>query len=291
MKNRVIVFGGSGFLGAYLIEDLIRRDYQVMSADLVPSKVLSDDFFLECDIMDSNRVREILAEDWDFVFNLAGFANLDKAVHDPVSTVNLNVIGNLNILEAIKSSNVKRYMFASSAYAMSDKGSFYGISKLASEKLIGEYYKMFGLKYTIIRYGSVYGERVSENNYIYSVIKEAIDTQRINHSGDGEEVREYIHAADAARLSVDLIEDDKYVNEHIILTGLEKMKRIELFQMIKEILNKDIEISLKKNDYKHHYKLTPYSFHPSVSKKLISNPYIDMGQGILECIKEIHKAN
>ena len=38
-----------------------------------------------------------------------------------------------------------------------------------------------------------------------------------------------------------------------------------------------------------HYKITPYSFHPTVAKKLIANPYIDLGQGLLECIQEIHK--
>jgi len=61
--------------------------------------------------------------------------------------------------------------------------------------------------------------------------------------------------------------------------------------MIEEILNDKIEIQLKNEKYVNHYKISPYSFHPSLSKKLISNPYIDIGQGILECIKEVHIRN
>lgn len=59
---------------------------------------------------------------------------------------------------------MERFIYASSAYALSNEGSFYGISKQSSEKLTEEYY---ALKYTVIRYGSLYGERASHNNYIY----------------------------------------------------------------------------------------------------------------------------
>ena len=116
-----------------------------------------------------------------------------------------------------------------------------------------------------------------------------METRHIKHDGDGEEIREYIHAADAAKLSVDIIESSDYINQHIILTGFERMKRIDLFNMIKEIIQSDLKIELSENGYKNHYELTPYTFHPTVSKKLIANPFIDMGQGILECIKEVHR--
>jgi UDP-glucose 4-epimerase len=172
---------------------------------------------------------------------------------------------------------------------MSDKGSFYGISKLTSEKLIEEYNKKYGLNYTIIRYGSVYSEREFENNYIYNLIKKAILTGKIEHSGDGEEIREYIHARDVAKLSVDVIESNEFENEHLILTGMERMKRKELFDMVNEILGNKLEIKLYNNNYKYHYKTTTYSFTPKISKKLIPNPYIDIGQGILETIKTIYE--
>lgn len=290
MLKKVVVFGGSGFIGSYVVEELINNGYDVVVADLTPSKYIDEKYFKRCDILDEKSVNEIVKEA-DIVYNFAGFANLDDAIANPKKALELNVMGNLNILEACKNNNIKRFVYASSAYAMSDKGSFYGISKLTSEKLTEEYYKKFGLEFTIIRYGSVYGERDYHNNYIYNLVKNAMQTGAINHSGDGEEVREYIHAADVAKLALQVIESDEFINEHLILTGVERMHRKELFDMINEILGNKLEIKLNNDGYHNHYQTTPYSFHPTRSKKLVANPYIDMGQGILECMKDIEENN
>lgn len=288
MSKKVLVFGGCGFLGSYLVEQLSIKNYSLVVADLKLSKYVDEDIFVECNILDKEKVTK-LVENADIVYNFAGMANLDKAVEDPCGTIELNVMGNLNILDACMRSGVERFVYASSAYSMSDKGSFYGISKLTSEKLIEEYNARYGLNYTIIRYGSVYSERESENNYIYNLIKSAVTSGKIEHTGDGEEIREYIHARDVAQLSVKIIESREFENEHIILTGMERMKRKELFEMINDILGNRLEIKLNRNGYHHHYKTTPYSFTPRTSKKLIPNPYIDIGQGILETIKTIYE--
>jgi len=286
MSNKVVVFGGNGFLGSYLLEELLGRGYEVVSADLKPSLYTDACYTIECDIMNAQKVYEVV-ENADVVYNFAGYANLDEAIANPIKAMELNILGNMNVLEACKKHHVKRFVYASSAYAMSDKGSFYGISKLTSEKIIEEYYKKFGLEFTIIRYGSVYGERDYSNNYIYNLVKEAMLTGVINHNGDGEEIREYIHAADVAKLAVSVIESDTFINEHIMLTGVERMHRRELFDMINEMLGNQLRINLNNDGYQNHYKTTPYAFHPVRSKKLVANPYIDMGQGILECMKDI----
>jgi UDP-glucose 4-epimerase len=288
MNKKVVVFGGAGFIGSYVIEELLKRNYEVIAADIKLSKYIPKEIFKECDILDKKRVNEIVFKA-DIVYNFAGYANLDDAITDPLRTIKLNVLGNLNILEASRQNKIERFVYASSAYAMSDKGSFYGISKLTSEKLAEEYYKKFGLKFTIIRYGSVYGDKKFHNNYIYNLLKKAYETGKIEHSGDGEEVREYIHVLDVAKLSVDIIEDKKFENEHIILTGFERIKRKELFEMIKEMMGGNIKIILKKDGYNNHYKYTPYSFIPKRSKKLIANPHIDIGQGLLDCLNDIER--
>jgi len=293
MRKKVIVFGGNGFIGSYIVQELLERGYDVVSADLNPSKYVDEQYFQECDILDTDSVNKLI-DGASIVYNFAGFANLDDAIANPIKALELNVMGNLNILEACKKHHIKRFVYASSAYAMSDKGSFYGISKLTSEKLTEEYYKKFGLEFTIVRYGSVYGERDYHNNYIYNLLKKSLETNEINHSGDGEEIREYIHAADVAKLATDLIESDEYINEHIILTGVERMQRKELFEMINEILGNRLTINFDNDGYHNHYKSTPYSFHPTRSKKLVANPYIDMGQGLLDCLKDIednHESN
>lgn len=291
-KRKVVIFGGSGFLGSYVADELTRREYEVIIADGQPSKYLQNNQkFRKCNIMNFEEVKKIVSG-VDIVYNFVAIANLDEAIHDPIKTINVNVMGHLNILEACKTTkNIQRIVYASSAYALSDEGSFYGISKQTSEKLTEEYYQRYGLKYTVIRYGSLYGERASHNNYIYNLLREAIDSGELHYKGDGEDLREYIHAADAAKLSVDILEDRQYENEHIILTGIEKLKRLDLLTMINEIMQNKLNIKQINSDNMGHYKITPYSFHPTVAKKLVANPYIDLGQGLLECIQEIHNDN
>jgi UDP-glucose 4-epimerase len=289
MSKKVVVFGGNGFIGSYVVEELLNQGYEVVSADLNSSKYVDDKYFKKCDILDKEAVNK-LVKDANIVYNFAGFANLDDAIANPIKALELNVMGNMNILEACKNNNIKRFIYASSAYAMSDKGSFYGISKLTSEKLTEEYYKKFGLEFTIVRYGSVYGERDYHNNYIYNLLKSSVSTGEINHSGDGEEIREYIHAADVAKLACEILKPE-FINEHIILTGVERMQRKELFDMVNEILGNKLIINLNDDGYHNHYKTTPYSFHPTRSKKLVANPYIDMGQGLIECLKDIEANN
>lgn len=285
---KVGVFGGAGFLGSYLVESLISKGHQTVSMDLNQGENYGARY-VKIDILNKIEVNEIcFREKFDAVYNLAGFANLDKAIENPSSTIELNVIGNLNILEACKSNDVQHYLYASSAYAVSSKGSFYGISKLASEKIIKEYSLRYGMNFTILRYGSVYSERDFENNYIFNLVREAMETGKIIHRGDGQEQREYIHASDAATLSVEVLNNKDYFGKHLILTGSDRFSRIDLFKMIAEISNESIEIVLQDDGYVNHYKHTPYAFAPEVSQRLIPNPFIDMGQGILSCFNQVH---
>lgn len=289
--KKILVFGGFGFLGDYLVNELVNREYEVTVADIqVNEKVDSKITYIKCDINSKESVKNVFKnKQFDFVYNLAGFASLDKAIKYPLKTIQLNVIGNIHILDQCLNNNITRFIYASSAYAMSNKGSFYGISKLASEKIVEEYMKKYSLPFTILRYGSVYSEKSYENNYIYNLVKSAVLEGEINHNGDGNELREYIHAIDASKLSVDVIESEDFKNLHVILTGNERMKRSDLFKMIKEILNDQLEINYKNDGYHNHYNFTPYSFEPSVSKKLSANPHIDMGQGLLECVRSVYK--
>jgi UDP-glucose 4-epimerase len=288
--KKVVVFGGSGFLGSYVADELTQRGYDVTIVDLFKPRHLQDkQKFKKADILNIKDIKEIL-KNTNVVYNFSAIAELDEATEDPLKTFHVNVMGNLNILEACKGiGSIDRFVYASSAYALSSDGSFYGISKQTSEKLTEEYYKKYGLKYTVIRYGSLYGERASHNNYIYKLLRNALQSGELHYKGDGEDLREYIHAADGAKLSVDILEDRQYENEHIILTGTERLKRIELITMINEIMENKLKVKQLSDKHSGHYKITPYSYHPSVAKKLVANPFIDLGQGLLKCIQEINK--
>jgi len=287
--RKIVVFGGSGFLGSYVSDELTHRGHDVLIADIKESPYLTEgQEFVQCDFMDPEAVNKVVKEA-AIVYNFAGLASLDESINLPRETMEQNVIGNINVLEACKSLELERYVYASSAYAFSNKGSFYGISKLASEKVIEEYAARFALPYTIIRYGSLYGERADSNNGMYRLLYSALENKKIALHSDGEDIREYIHAHDAARLSADIIESEEYINQHMVLSGVERMRHKDLLQMIREILNNEVEISFSEEPWEGHYQVTPYSYHPTLARKLVLNSFIELGQGLVSCIKKIHE--
>jgi UDP-glucose 4-epimerase len=189
-------------------------------------------------------------------------------------------------LEMARKTSVKRVLFASTIYVYSELGSFYRVSKQACEKIIEEYQREFDLDYTILRFGSLYGPRANDFNAIRSFLIHAIKEKKIIRRGDGEELREYIHVKDAARLSVVAL-DEKHKNKHLIITGNQQIKVKDLLTMIREIFNGEIEIKFDLEDKLHHYEITPYSFKPQVAQKITSDTFYDLGQGILDLLYDL----
>ena len=280
---KVLVCGGAGFLGSYVIDELVAREHAVTIFDRRPSRwaPAGVDTVIG-DILDRDAVDRAV-RGFDIVYNFAGFADLNASIERPVETVTANVTGNLNVLDACRRASVSRFLYASSVYVFSTKGAFYGASKKASELLVEEYRRQYNLNYTILRYGSVYGERADETNRIYRLLREALTDRRITFLGNGLEEREYIHGRDAARLSVDVLSPE-YCNANVMLTGGERYRYKDLLELIAEILDGQVKVVLRHQEYKGHYHLTPYAFSPTIGRKLVSNPSVDFGQGLLECI-------
>ncbi|MEE2960703.1 MAG: NAD-dependent epimerase/dehydratase family protein [Myxococcota bacterium] len=285
---KVIVFGGSGFLGSYVVEELLQRGHEVTVFDRQASPYHQNLNlrFIQGDLLNRQEVSDAVAGQ-DAVYNFAGQPDIGVSLEEPVSTLEVNVLGNIYVLEACREHDVKRFVYASTAYVFSQKGAFYGTSKKCSERIIEEYHQQFGLPFTIVRYGSVYGERADGKNRIYRLLHSALLSGRIVFPGDGSEVREYIHGRDAAKLSVDIL-DTSFENQHIILTGNERYKYSEVLELIREIMQDKVEVEYLSSEYKGHYKLTPYSFNPTISRKLVNNPGIDFSQGILHCIEQLY---
>jgi UDP-glucose 4-epimerase len=202
--------------------------------------------------------------------------------------VRQNILGTVNILEACRESDVGRYMHASSIYVYSNRGGFYRCSKQAAELYVEEYQKHYGQEFTILRFGTLYGNRADSRNSIYRYLQQAMAEKQIKCSGTGEELREYINVKDATRLCVEALSSE-FRNEHIILTGPHSMRFRHLLDMIREILGGDIEIEFDHQDQDGHYEITPYTFEPKIGHKLTSKKYLDMGQGLLECLREMHQ--
>ena len=283
-----IVFGGAGFLGSHVADVLVDAGHHVRIFDQKQSNYIRPgQTMIIGDIQDPVAVSEAV-EGCDFVYNFAGIADLDDASTKPVDTVLLNVYANTLLLDACVRAQCKRFIYASTIYVYSNKGGFYRCSKQSAELYIEEYHRRFNLNYSVLRYGTLYGPRADRRNSIYRYLKQALKENRISVGGTGEEFREYIHVRDAARLSVDIL-NDTYANTHITLTGHYSMRFQDLLHTVREILGKQIEIKYLETTNNNHYELTPYSYVPKVGHKLTSNYYVDMGQGLLECLAEIHQ--
>lgn len=283
---KAIVFGGGGFLGSHVADALTESGYRVKVFDVKISPYLKpEQEMIIGDILNIKQVSKAMNE-CDFVYNFAGIADLDDATTKPMETLRLNVEGTLNILDACKTENVKRFIYASTIYVYSNKGGFYRCSKQAAELFIEEYHKRFGLEYTILRYGTLYGPRADKRNSIYRYLFQALKENRIKIPGDGEELREYIHIRDAAKLSVKIL-NSEFENSHLIITGHHPMKFKQLIATIQEIMNYSIDVTYHKCANHDHYNITPYSYVPKIGQKLTSDCYTDIGQGLLECLQEI----
>jgi UDP-glucose 4-epimerase len=287
---KVLVTGGAGFLGSHLVDALVARGHAVTVLDRKRSPWLpAQATFVEADLGDVAQLAAAVAGQ-DAVYHLAGFADLNAAKTRPLDTVHANILGTVHLLEAMRSAGVSRFLFASTAYVYSREGGFYRCSKQACESYIEEYARTFGLRYTVIRYGSLYGPRADASNGVYRLLRTAMTEGRLAYSGAPDDLREYIHVEDAATLSADVL-DPAYDGQHLTLTGASPTRAAELFTMFQEILGKPIEI-----DYRHatgpgtgHYAVTPYAYTPRAGKKLVTTHYVDMGQGLLRMIEDIHR--
>lgn len=285
---KAIVFGGGGFLGSHVADTLTSRGYTVTVFDLHKSKYLNgSQKMVVGSILNEEEVQRAV-ENCDIVYNFAGIADIDEARLKPIKTVETNVLGNTIILEACRLHNVKRFVFASSLYVYSSSGSFYRSSKQACELIIENFNEAYGLPYTILRYGSLYGPRADDRNWVNKALKQAIIEKKIIREGDGEEIREYIHVQDAAKSSVDILVKE-YENQYVLITGQQQMKIKEIMIMIREMLNNHIELEFIPNKSNVHYEITPYNFRPKMAKKIVNAYYLDMGQGILQCLEDIYK--
>lgn len=285
---KAMVFGGSGFIGSHVADILLENDYDVYIYDIEPSRFIKPgQKMIVGNILDEKLVRESV-RDIPIIYNFAGISDIDEADEKPLETIKNNILGNAIILDAIKDKKIERYIFASTVYVYSNSGSFYRSSKQACELHIEDYAKKYGIPYTIVRYGSLYGSRADERNPIHEILKQALSEQKISYWGDGEEIREYIHVEDAARCSVEIL-NKNFVNQNVILTGQQPMKTKDLLVMINEIFGGKLKIDFECKKFDTHYEITPYSFNPKIGRKYLSNYYLDMGQGLLQCIDELYK--
>jgi len=292
---KAFVTGGSGFLGQYIVSELQKNGVATVGYDSTrPDEEKTNSYkpglyeFVQGDILDLKKLGEAM-QGCDIIFHTAAIADINITRKIPIETMTVNVVGTANCLECARNAGVKRFMFASSVYASGKRGNFYRVSKAAAEELCKTFYEEYSLEYTIMRYGSLYGREANHWNFMYNVIKSLLTTGEYVYTSSPEAVREYIHIFDAARETVRIAMDPMYINKSILLTGHQRMKMRELFETIQEILGEDVKIHYVPDKRLTHYVRTPYSFDRDVTVRINLAQYIDINEGLLDCLNEVKK--
>ena len=169
--EKIIIFGGSGFLGSWIVKAFLKKGYSVSIFDLkiqkeLLSHVIGNDInkikFINGDITNYDQVQEVI-NDMDHVINLAGLMTPDCS-SNPILGAKVNVLGSINVFEALKKNNNKFLVYASSAGVFGQKDHYYpfpethyGAYKLAVEGVARAYLNEDGISSVGIRPYVIYG--------------------------------------------------------------------------------------------------------------------------------------
>jgi len=253
---RSIVTGGSGFIGSHVVDKLLDNGHEVIVLDHRVKPHRSDVEFMDVDIIDFASVLNA-TKNCDYIFHLAAMSNVNHVFEKPVYSVELNVTGTVNILEAARQNSCKRVIFAStvwvysgcngsyvnesSPFFMPGAGHIYSSSKIACEFLICDYQKLYGLPFTILRYGIPYGPRMRMELVIPIFLKKAFDGEPLTLAGDGSQYRNFIYVEDLADAHI-LALNDKTENEILNLEGMRRISIKEIAETIDALYDKDLTI-------------------------------------------------
>jgi UDP-glucose 4-epimerase len=288
MKEKILIIGGSGFIGSYVAEEFRKEKKDVAILDKKkPHKTLTDQKYLNIDIKESLKVKKIL-KNYSSIYYFADIADINESKKKYMETINHNILTLSSILSACVSSKIKKFTYASSLYVYSESGSFYRASKQCAEILVKEFSKIGKFDYKFLRYGSVYGERAQSWNGISKFIEQINKQGKVTYQGSGREIRDYIHVKDAAKLTIKA--HNQNINEKSVsIFGDRPLTVDQLFDLIFDIVGKKKKVKyLNKINSDDHYGYTPYRFIPDESIKISSNKYIDLGEGIFRLLKYKH---
>jgi len=235
---KILVTGGCGFIGSHLVDRLLAEGFEVSILDDLSSGRMenvsrhtnANGFHLvRGDIRDAGLVKQIV-EDVDAVFHEAALVDVQLSVKNPMLFDDVNVVGTLNMLKACLDSDVKRFVFASSAAVYGDTEpaeksedmftepiSPYGVTKLAAENYVRVFSELYGLETVCLRYFNVYGPRQglgsSYSGVITAFTGRLLRGQPAVIYGDGEQTRDFVNVSDVVSANVLALNSKNAVGE------------------------------------------------------------------------------
>ena len=241
--SKIVITGGTGFIGSHIAESLAKSGHEIVIVDnldpyySIDLKMRNLDIvlnsgnvvFINADVTDLSRMKEIIDSTVDYVYHEAAQAGVRISVEDPFKPNDVNVLGTLNVLKASLDAGVKKVINASSSsvygkvkYLPFDEQhptepvSPYGVSKLAAEHYCRVFYEVYGLPTTSLRYFTVYGPRMRPDLAISIFTKKMLANEPITVFGDGEQTRDFTYIEDVVeankRLLNNKVTDGKVLN-------------------------------------------------------------------------------
>ena len=231
--RRVLVTGGSGFIGRHVVSELASDGAQVRVVDLQPHPDPAVDIVIG-DIADRAVVERALEGGFDSVVHLAAVTSVLRSVEHPVKTFETNVVGTANVLEAGRGAGVTSLAFASTnavtgpmeAPKISEAATLhpltpYGSTKAAGEMLMSAYTASYGLRCACIRLTNVYGPGMQAKDSIVARLMRAIRLgTTFEIYGDGNQVRDYVHVSDVVDAMGLALSSDEWAGPTVIGSGI-----------------------------------------------------------------------
>ena len=266
--KRVLVTGGTGFVGSHLVEALAEKGASVVvpfrSLDprsYFSTQKLGDRVVLAAaDLKDFPRVWDIITKyDIEYIFHLGAQAIVTTAYHNPRETIESNVLGTTNILEAARLyGRIKGIIVASSdkAYGKSTKPYVesnplrgdhpYEVSKAATDLIASAYFKTYGTPVVITRFGNIYGEGdLNFTRIIPGALKAIITDTTLEIRSDGTFVRDYVYVKDVISAYLFLLHNlDRVKGEAFNISCDQSFSVFEVVKIAEKVFGRKIPYTI-----------------------------------------------
>ena len=240
---KILILGGSGFIGKNLSEKMLEKKHEIIILD----SDIDFDFFKGVDI----------------IFYLVNFTTPFLNIEEKKEAYKKDVSVCIDVLELSRKNDIKKVIFSSSGgtiYGNLDNTSdreedvtnpinYYGISKLALEKIILMYNQLYNMNNIILRISNPYGKyQNSDKVGIISIfLRKILDNEKIEIFGDGTNVRDYIYIGDLMDIFCKIIEKDSYSYNIFNIGSGEGKSILDIINAIKKITNLNFNIEFKEN--------------------------------------------